>query len=439
MLIQIQQSSTFTVRTLNDLFFLGKLEKGGSVKVNKTQIARELNVDRRTVKKYMDGYEKPKIRNRPGYLDGYYDLVKELINDENQRFFYKRVLWQYLKDNHGLDCAQSSFRRWIQQHDEFQCYFNGYRNRIINNEVRNCTTTHKHVLHHRKYPGEYASLDWKESMNITLNTGEIITINIFALVYSYSRYKVYFLSQSKSQEVLFHLLDQAFTKAGGVPKKLKTDNMKTVMDIARSDNFKGKVNNKFQAFADDYGFKVEPCRAHEPQVKADVESPMKILDELYAYNGLLDIEELNKKLEEINDRVNNEFNDNLGLVPSLSLLKEKDSLSNLPKDSIRNLYKIKTSSLKVSSQSTITYLRKKYVVPPIYIGKELNVQAYDDYLHIYSNTKLVTIYKISDLDYNSTQKLQEELVKMSYGNFKDEQAIKDIAKNNLKRIGEIYK
>ena len=439
MLIQIQQNSTYTVRTLNDLFFLGKLEKGGSVKVNKTQIARELNIDPRTVKKYMNGYKKPKTRNRTGYLDEYYNLVKELINDDNQRFFYKRVLWQYLKDNHGLNCAQSSFRRWIQKHQEFQSYFNGRTNRIINHEIRNCTSTHKHVLHHRKYPGEYASLDWKESMNITLNTGEMVTVNIFALVYSYSRFKVYFLSQSKSQEVLFHLLDQAFTKAGGVPKILKTDNMKTVMDVARTDYFKGKVNNKFQAFADDYGFKVEPCRAHEPQVKADVESPMKILDELYAYNGLLNIAGLNKKLEEINDRVNNEFNSNLGLVPALSLQKEKDSLSNLPTDSIRNLYKIKTSSLKVSSQSTITYLKKKYVVPPVYIGKTLEVQAYDDYLHIYSNTSLVTIYKISDLDYISTLELQEELVKMSYGRIKDEKTIRDIAKDNLKRIGEIYK
>ena len=71
--------------------------------------------------------------------------------------------------------------------------------------------------------------------------------------------------------------------------------------------------------------------------------------------------------------------------------------------------------------------------------KKLEVQAYDDYLHIYSNTNLVTIYKISDLDYNSTLDFQEELVKMSYGRDKDEKTIRDIAKDNLKRIGEIYK
>lgn len=271
-------------------------------------------------------------------------------------------------------------------------------------------------------------------MNITLNTGEIVTIHIFALVFAYSRYKVYFLSL---QIVLFHLLDQAFQKAGGVPIFLKTDNMKTVMDQSRTEFYEGKVNKKFAQFAKDYGFEVKPCIAGEPEVKANVESPMKILDELFAYNGKLDLGGLNKKLEEINNRINFEFNSNLGLVPILAL--EKDFLSPLPNNTIRNHYKIKTSSLKVSSQSTITYQKKKYVEPPKYIGKYLEVQAYDDYLHIYFNTEMVTVYKITDSYYNTTQSLQEELVKMSFKNIKDDNLIKKMAKNNLKRIGDIYK
>lgn len=276
-------------------------------------------------------------------------------------------------------------------------------------------------------------------MCITLSTGEVVVVNIFALVFAYSRYKVYFLSLTKTQSVLFHLLDQAFQKAGGVPKYLKTDNMKTVMDESRTEFYEGKVNAKFAQFAKDYGFEVKPCIAGESEVKANVESPMKILDELFAYNGKLDLGGLNKKLEEINDRINFEFNSNLGLVPILALEKEKDFLSPLPNNTIRNHYKIKTSSLKVSSQSTITYQKKKYVEPPKYIGKYLEVQAYDDYLHIYFNTEMVTVYKITDSYYNTTQSLQEELVKMSFKNIKDDNLIKEIAKNNLQRIGDIYK
>lgn len=58
-----------------------------------------------------------------------------------------------------------------------------------------------------------------------------------------------------------HYLDQAF-EIGGVPKRLKTDNMKTVMDHARSE-YK-KENKVFQQFADDYGFEVYPCIAGHP-------------------------------------------------------------------------------------------------------------------------------------------------------------------------------
>lgn len=89
MLIQIQAESKLSINSLEDLALLGKLEEGGSLKVNKSQIARDLNVDVRTVTKYMKGYKKKTTRNRKSYLDDYYDIVKRLLNDELQRFFYK--------------------------------------------------------------------------------------------------------------------------------------------------------------------------------------------------------------------------------------------------------------------------------------------------------------------------------------------------------------
>lgn len=54
--------------------------------------------------------------------------------------------------------------------------------------------------------GKQAQLDWKKSIDFILNTGENITINIFVLILSYSRFRVYKLSLEKSQEILFHFL-----------------------------------------------------------------------------------------------------------------------------------------------------------------------------------------------------------------------------------------
>lgn len=347
-------------------------------------------------------------------------------------------MWQYLKDNHGLDCAQSSFRRWISLHDEFQSYFNGKTNRTVNGIKINHNTTHKHMIHYETPPGYEAQLDWKESMNIALNTGEVITINVLAIVYSYSRYKVFQLSLSKTQDVLFHLIDNAFCIVGGIPKVLRTDNMKTVMDEARTNSSSGKLNKRFEQFSKDYGFEVKPCRAFEPMVKAKVESPMKLLDELYAYNGLLNLSELNQKLVEINERTNGICHTETGKIPMLHLQKEKDFLSPLPQDRIRNHYRIPSIRVKVNSQSTFSYKSNFYSVPIKYLNKHLDIQVYDGFLHVYDNTKLVTIHQINvNQKRNYHLEHYEEILRLT-NNF-DDTNIKEIAINNLKEIGELYK
>lgn len=333
MILACQLNTNIHINVLEDLNKLKSLIENNNLKVNISRLARELGKDRRTVKKYIDGYVKTNKRQRQSQFDTYYPLIKELLNDANKLFAYKRVLFQYLKDNYGMPGASSSFRRYISSIDEFDQYF----------KEKKCASV-KTPAHSRfeTSPGQQAQLDWKESIDFTLNTGEVITINIFVLILSYSRYRIYRLSLTKTQDILFHYLDESFSIFGGVPQEILTDNMKTVMDIPRTEYSKGKVNNKFQQFADDYGFKVHPCIAGRPNTKAKVESPMRILDELKAYNGDLNYDQLVKKLEEINNRENSRFHKGYQSIPLLYLDKEKDLLNPLPheknKRSISNHY-----------------------------------------------------------------------------------------------------
>ncbi|WP_305181346.1 DDE-type integrase/transposase/recombinase, partial [Dubosiella newyorkensis] len=140
-------------------------------------------------------------------------------------------------------------------------------------------------------------------------------------VYSYSRFKVFYLSLSRKRDVLLHLLDQAFETAGGVPKALKTDNMKTVMDEPRTARSKGKVNARFEQFAKDYGFETKPCTAGHPWSKGKVENPMKALDELFAYNGKLDLYGLCLILKEINERLNASVHTTTGKIGTMLSLR----------------------------------------------------------------------------------------------------------------------
>ena len=284
------------INTLEDLAKLKPFLEDGTLKVNKSQIARELGKDRRTVDKYLKGYKKPTTRHKGSPIDDYYDIIKELLSDENQQiFYYKRVLWQFLKDNHQLHCAQSSFRRYISHHPEFQEYFDRRQKNFSHN---------KSTMRFETPLGQQAQLDWKESIKFTLKSGEMINVNIFVLILAASRFRKYHLSLTRSQDVLFSFIDDAFETFGGVPEELLTDNMKTVMDEPRTEYSKGKVNGRFQHFASDYGFTVKPCIARRPQTKAKVEAPMKLLDEIYAYNGLLDYQELNELVQRLNERIN---------------------------------------------------------------------------------------------------------------------------------------
>ncbi len=428
MIYSVNINTDLTIKTLSDLVKLKPSLEDGTLKINKSQIARELGKDRRTVDKYLNGFRKKLTRERSSNLDEYYELINELLSDSNQQiFYYKSILWQYLVDNHGLVCAESSFRRYIQKYPEFQCYFTQKKKHAVSNKAH---------IRYETAPARQAQLDWKESIPFTLQNGENVEINILVMLLSYSRYRIYRLSLSKTQDVLFSLMDQSFELLNGIPHEILTDNMKTVMDQPRTEYQSGKVNARFKQFAEDYGFKVKPCIAGRPQTKAKVEAPMKILDEIRAYNGLLTYEQLHELVARINDRVNSKVNKGTGRIPIMYYEKEKASLFPLPKDQIRKQYQIVTNTVKVNPSSMITYQSNQYSVPAKYIGKTLNLQVHDNHLHVYYNTTLVTLHTISSkkINYQDTHYL--ELSKLTMPTKCED--ITKLAKENLKLIGAMY-
>ena len=75
---------------------------------------------------------------------------------------------------------------------------------------------------------------------------------------------------------------------GGVPQEIFIDIESTMMDKARTESSVGKVNPKFQQFTDDFEFNIVPYVRARPNTKAKVENPMRVIDEIMSYNGLLD-------------------------------------------------------------------------------------------------------------------------------------------------------
>ncbi|WP_289804481.1 hypothetical protein [Dubosiella newyorkensis] len=69
MIITLSINNSLGVDSLTDLNKLMPLMKEGVLKLNKSKIARELDVDRRTVDKYLNGFHKAKHRSRTSPID----------------------------------------------------------------------------------------------------------------------------------------------------------------------------------------------------------------------------------------------------------------------------------------------------------------------------------------------------------------------------------
>ena len=237
--IQLNINTDVEINCLTDLPKLKVLLESSNMKINKSQLARELGVDRRTVGKYLDGYTRKNTRSKASKIDRFYDTIQSLLSDESpQIFYYKRVLWRYLKDNHGLDCSLSNFRAYISKRTEFQQYFDSKKGRNSN----------KGVIRFETPPAEQGQLDWKENIKYITKDGEVLYVNVLILLLSYSRFRVFLLSISKSQSILLSFLTECFETIGGVPRTILVDNMKTVMDEPRTKYQKGKVNERFYQF-----------------------------------------------------------------------------------------------------------------------------------------------------------------------------------------------
>lgn len=427
MILKNQIITDLKLESVKDLYKLKPFLEDSTLKINKSQIARELDVDRRTVDKYINGYKKPKTRKCKDCITSFYNVIAELLSDKNhQVFYYRKVLWQYLVDNHGFTGTYCNFCNYLRKYPEFDSYFRKHKPSNAN----------KVTVRYETDMGQQAQLDWKESIPFILSSGETIEVNIFVLLLSYSRFRVYRVSLTKTQDILFSFLDDAFETFGGVPQEIVTDNMKTVMDAARTEYFGGKVNNRFQQFANDYGFKVRPCIAGHPQTKAKVEAPMKILDEIRAYNGKLNYGELVELVTRINNRVNTQVNQGTGRIPFLYFNKEKAFLCSLPTDTIRKPYQIIANTVKVNHSSMFYYKGCQYSVPPEYVGKTVSLQVYDGYIHVYCNTNLITMHPLSTKKLNYMSEHYAAIARKSHI-FKEEHIL-DRAKENLKIIGKVY-
>ena len=387
-----------------------RILKLSEIKPNFSELARQYDLDRRTVKKYYDGYEgKPKHHSKPSKLDEHFDIIKAklLLKGVNVRAVY-----EFIVDEVDSDIGTYS-------------NFNKY----VKSKGLKPKKTEKGHPRFETEMGLQAQVDWKEDITLRNRYGEPFTFQVFDYKLGYSRYPVFTYKLYKTRQDVFDCLIASFKATGGVPREILFDNMSSVVD---RDGNRVKISNEMRTFAKDMGFKIKLCKPRHPFTKGKVESLNRFLDWLIPYEGEFETEdELIAILGKINKKVCERVCDETGVPPILLFQKEKEYLQSLPSDKVLESYLTHNRQTTVRKDSMVTYMKNKYSVPAEYIGKPVKLKVTDDSLQIYYSTELVATHVLSDKRLNYKK---EHYTQLLSGYMKDDDEISRLAEKNLRQM-----
>src|SRR5574344_573924 len=415
--------------------------------------------DRRTVKKYNQGYEgKPKNRNKKSKLDIYENDIKEKLELPGATI---SGTYQYIKEKDNSIGIYSNFYQFVK------------RKKLIPNK------NNKVHLRYETEPGRQLQFDWKEDIKMYNKYGELFEFNIFSSTLGNSRLHIFRYSKTKTRTDVQRCLVETFKYIGGVPKELLTDNMSSIVNTKekvflkefksfvkdmgtetkkckpRHAYTKGKdesanrfmssiVNTKekvflkeFKSFVKDMGTETKKCKPRHAYTKGKDESANRFMSWLIPYNNKFeDEEELIKIIDNITMKVNKQINNTIGVPPIMLFQKEKEYLKPLPSNKIMNSYLYDTVTTKVSNESLFYYKGSKYSVPIKFINNTINLKENNNKLYVYYNKDLITIHDISLNKINYKEEHYKEGISSVLKN-KEQNEIESIAKNNLDLLNKL--
>lgn len=161
--------------------------KLSNIKPNFSELARLYDLDRRTVKRYYDGYEgKPKHHNKSSRLDEHYDLIKTKLSLRGANV---RAVYEYIKDE--VDSSIGTYSNF---------------NKYVKSKGLKPKKTEKGHPRYETDMGVQAQVDWKEDVTLHNRYGEPFTFQVFDYKLGYSRYPVFTYKLYKTRQDVFDCL-----------------------------------------------------------------------------------------------------------------------------------------------------------------------------------------------------------------------------------------
>ncbi len=229
--------------------------------LGKKAIARELNISKNTVRKYlaMDGdaisaYLTETERQKK--LDDHRDYIVHLLVTFPLLSAVK--VQRKLQIRHpGLVLSSRTIRRYVKQLKET----------VVGKQVR----CYQPVLDH--VPGEQCQVDPGELRGVLIN-GLEATIHFVVFVLSFSRLMYVALSAKPiNTEDFIQMHDAAFRYFDGVSAECVYDQTKLV--VIKEEYRELTVNSRFNEYASHAGFRIHACEGYDPESKGKVEAGVK--------------------------------------------------------------------------------------------------------------------------------------------------------------------
>lgn len=242
---------------MSDVNCIKKLrnEKGLSI----SEIQRVMKINWRTAKKYADEEQlpQPKLFKKKGmmYEEKWGEIVSDwLFEDSKLKKKSRRTRKQIFEDLREMG-FEGSYRT--------VCYF-----------ISDWLNTHQEEkdkgYERLEHPPGEAQVDF--GVMEAVQDGEIVDIHALVMSFPYSNVGFSVPLPSENQECFLHGLKILFKQAGGVPRKIRIDNLSPAVKKIRTKNEEAQLTDEFIQFQNYYGFDVQVCNPRSGHEKGNVEN-----------------------------------------------------------------------------------------------------------------------------------------------------------------------
>lgn len=368
----------------NQLYFLPKASSGGTemikgeiwheihsrfkLKESKKSIARNLDLDVRTVRRILSQPE-PEKYHRP--------IKKKTLLTSHEEFIKNRL------EAVGY-CAQS-----IYEELQAQGYSGGYDTvRRFIKPLRDDAFIEP-TPRFETPPGKQGQADWGQCW--TTLGGNRFKAHLFVMTLGYSRR---LFAKSNENEKLPAFLTshmEAFDHFGGVPHEILYDNAKTVVISRDFEGSRIQWNSTFWDFSRYYGYRACAHRIYWPQTKGKVESGIKYVKRYLRGKAFDSLEHMNTDLliwttTEADQRIHGTTH----RKPAEMFEEEKALLID---HSGKPPYVIQEQAIRhVAKDCMIDFETNRYSVPYSFVGKKVDVQTEPTLIKIFHAGQLIAIH-----------------------------------------------